>query len=1105
MKKNLYACVDRYRKVMKLILMMKATFILSVLFALQVHAGAYSQQVRLSMELEKASIKQIINEIKLHTEYSFVYSDADLSGIQDRDVLFKDATIESILSSCLKGTGLKFSIEENTIVIWKEGKRSMGKVEEKIVKGIVTDKQGVPLPGTTVMVKGTTLGVVSDTAGHFQISLPENGEHVLVFSFVGMKIQEISVADKAFVRVVLEEDSEALEDVVVTGYGKRSKSSYAGAVQTMKSEDLVATGATNLIESLKGLVPGVEVRSSGLVGGSPTIKIRGCNRLEESTITGTAAPLFVLDGFIMNDMSCYDMLNPKDIESITILKDAEAMALYGSRGANGVIVVQRKKGKDQKMQWKLDVSHGFVALGMDDFDFMSPKETLEWERLLYKNYTAEHWEEPSEEQILKFRPDSMLEHTTDWFKEALGGSGTTDVSLGLVGGNERTQFFVQGSYTHRAGIIKKNDQNRFGLVANLQHKASDKVSVGLNTSAYRMETKKSSTANTLYNALPKMSPLLSAYDPETGELLDGTQEGFSKSLGNPLYDYKLNDDNTISYIFSAGLTADIQLLPFLNWNTQVGYEVSNSINTYYRDPRTNRSSSVVGDKGSLTESHSLANSVSWRSMLGVNKFWDNHSITGFISVEGSYEDSDYTHLSGTFKDPLMVKNLASMSNVKPTKSMEKSNFMGVVVQAEYGYQGKYYVSGSIRTDGSSRFGGNNKWGTFGSVGIAYNMKNEKFLDDLGWIDILKWRATYGRVGNANFGSSYSHYTVYENAQFAYADKYPAYAMNNYKNENLKWETTDVYNVGVDFGFLGDRVSGSVDYYYKKTTGLLESLYLPLSSGLTSQMQNTAGVENQGMEIFIQSQNIRKAFRWSTNFNISFNRNKVLSLRNGVDEIEDFTFYAKVGKTMECYFVPEWAGVNPDTGGPQWYDENGELTDDYYSARKIFLSREDRYRGGFNNFFSWKGINLGINIFFANVRMMDRFGMSYSDTDGANFGGVYVRDAAKNYWQKPGDQVARPKPMRYGNNSANESSSRYYIQGFFARLQSVNLSYDFPEKWMGKFLKQATVFFRGNNLGYIYTDNSMLDPDSKSGMISLLTGGASVPNGRNFSFGINLTF
>ena len=254
MKKNLYACVDRYRKVMKLILMMKATFILSVLFALQVHAGAYSQQVRLSMELEKASIKQIINEIKLHTEYSFVYSDADLSGIQDRDVLFKDATIESILSSCLKGTGLKFSIEENTIVIWKEGKRSMGKVEEKIVKGIVTDKQGVPLPGTTVMVKGTTLGVVSDTAGHFQISLPENGEHVLVFSFVGMKIQEISVADKAFVRVVLEEDSEALEDVVVTGYGKRSKSSYAGAVQTMKSEDLVATGATNLIESLKGLV-----------------------------------------------------------------------------------------------------------------------------------------------------------------------------------------------------------------------------------------------------------------------------------------------------------------------------------------------------------------------------------------------------------------------------------------------------------------------------------------------------------------------------------------------------------------------------------------------------------------------------------------------------------------------------------------------------------------------------------------------------------------------------------------------------------------------------------------------------------------------------------
>ena len=225
----------------------------------------------------------------------------------------------------------------------------------------------------------------------------------------------------------------------------------------------------------------------------------------------------------------------------------------------------------------------------------------------------------------------------------------------------------------------------------------------------------------------------------------------------------------------------------------------------------------------------------------------------------------------------------------------------------------------------------------------------------------------------------------------------------------------------------------------------------------------------------------------------------------MDEIEEFTFYAKVGKTMECYFMQEWAGVDPDTGGPLWYDENGELTDDYYSARKVFVSREDKYRGGFNNFFSWKGVNLGINILFANVRMLNHFGMSYSDTDGANFGGVYVKDAAKNYWQEPGDLVSRPKPMRYGNNSASESSTRYYIEGFFARLQSVNLSYDFPEKWMGKFLKQATVFFRGNNLGYIYTDNTMLDPDSKSGMVSLLTGGSAVPNGRNYSFGINLTF
>ena len=1105
MKKNQYACMDRHRKVMKLIVMMKATFILSVLFALQVHAGVYSQQVRLSITLEKASIKQIIGEIKKNTEFSFVYSDADLKGLESRDVTFRDASVEAILTACLKGSGLVFSIEEKTIIIWKESPLRQPAVKERVVTGIVVDRKSIPLPGTTVMLKGTSVGVVTDTAGHFRIALPMEGKHVLVFSFVGMKKAEVDVAAKEYITVIMEEDAESLDDVVVTGYMKRSKSSYAGAVQTMKSEDLVATGATSLIESLKGLIPGVEIRQSGLVGSSPVIKVRGCNRLEESTITGNSAPLFVIDGFIMNDMSCYNMLNPKDIETMTVLKDAEAMSLYGSRGANGVIVITTKKGKNERMQVKLGANFGFVDLGKDRLDIMSPRETLEWERLLYKNYYEYYNEEtPDESKILAFRPDSMLENTTDWYDEALSGSWTGDMNLSASGGNERTQFFIQGSYMRQAGVVKKNDMERFGMTANIQHRASDRVSISFNTNAYRTEVKNNITADRLYENIQKMSPLTGAYDPKTGELLDGSQSEFKKDVGNPLYNYKLNHNGNVNYKFAAGATADIQLLSFLNWNSQFGYEVTNYSADYYSDPRTQKDPYSL-DKGVMTESHQKRNSYSWRSMLSVNKYWENHSLTGFASVEYQYEDYDEIYLTGKFDEPVLIQNLSSVKKVTNTKEMDKSNFMGIVFQAEYGFRGKYYISGSVRTDGSSRFGGNNKWGTFGSVGLAYNMKNESFLENVGWMDILKLRATYGKVGNANFGSSFSHYTVYKNAQSNYADKYPTYSMDHYKNEDLKWETTDVYNVGLDFGFFGDRLSGNIDYYYKKTTGLLESLYLPLSSGVSSQLQNTASVQNQGVEFFVQSQNIRRAFRWSTNFNISCNRNKVLSLRNGVDEINDFTFYCKVGKTMECYFVQEWAGVDPENGDPLWYTKDGETTNDYYSARKVFVSREDKYRGGLNNFFSWKNLHLGVNILFANTTMMDNMAQNFTDADGANFGGIYFKDSAKDYWQKKGDQVSRPRPMRYGNNSSNQASTRYVISGFFARLQSVNFSYDLPEKWMGKILKSATVYFRGNNLWYIYSDHPMLDPDAKSGMLDIMANGVSVPTGRNYQFGIDLVF
>ena len=375
--------------------MMKATFILSVLFALQVHAGVYSQQVRMSMELERASIKQIINEIKLHTEYSFVYSDADLSGIQDRDVLFKDATIESILSSCLKGTGLKFSIEEKTIVIWKEIILQQKKVEERIVKGVVIDGQGIPLPGATIVLKGTTSGVVSDSVGRFEIKLPEKGVHVLVFSFVGMKKQEIPLSGKEFIEVVLEEDNENLDDVVVTGYQTISKERATGAYSIVDAETLGRKPTSNLAQALVGLVSGLSVVSAP-VDGQIRFAIRGQGTISQVSMGGANwkadnDPLIVVDGFpisgYMLESDPFSSINPNDVESVTVLKDAAATSIYGARAANGVIVITTKKGK-AKSKLEISADAYWSVSSRADLDYLfnmaSAENQFRFEELMHK-------------------------------------------------------------------------------------------------------------------------------------------------------------------------------------------------------------------------------------------------------------------------------------------------------------------------------------------------------------------------------------------------------------------------------------------------------------------------------------------------------------------------------------------------------------------------------------------------------------------------------------------------------------------------------------------------------------------------------------------------
>lgn len=404
--------------------MMKATFILSVLFVLQVHAGVYSQQVRLSMKWEEASIKQIINEIKKNSEFSFVYSDADIAGIKCQNVSFKDATVEDILTDCLKGTGLKFSIEEKTIVIWKETVRLEKEEEEKTVKGVVVDKQGIPLPGATVVLKGTISGVVSDSVGRFQIKLPEKGTHVLVFSFVGMKKQEIPIVDQSFIRVIMEEDSEYLDDVVVTGYQTIAKERATGAYSIVDAETLRQKPTSNLAQALVGLVPGLTVVSAP-VDGQVRFAIRGQGTLSQIGMGGANYkpdndPLIVVDGFPISgytlDSDPFSTINPNDVESVTVLKDAAATSIYGARAANGVIVITTKKGKSGgKLEVTADAYWSVSSRADLDylFNMASAESQFRFEELMHKydpiNFAGnDPYTRPSARRLYMSAPYSML-------------------------------------------------------------------------------------------------------------------------------------------------------------------------------------------------------------------------------------------------------------------------------------------------------------------------------------------------------------------------------------------------------------------------------------------------------------------------------------------------------------------------------------------------------------------------------------------------------------------------------------------------------------------------------------------------------------------------
>lgn len=987
--------------------------------------------------------------------------------------------------------------------------------QSDLVKGIVKDANGEPLSGVNIRVKGTVTGGVTDIDGHFSLEAPAGS--TLVVSYIGFKSQEIKVKGKAPLNIVLQEDFEALEEVVVVGYGVQKKSDVTGALSSVKGEELTKLSISRADQALQGQMAGVMIQNSvAAPGEAPNILIRGGNSLK-----GDNTPLVVVDGVLGGDLA---LIDPNDISSIEVLKDASATSIYGSRGANGVIMVTTKRG----ISGKPVVSYsGYVSVAQASkkMDMLSGSELYDLlkESQQYPEYALKipNWIDPNHL------------NNTDWQDEVFRTAPTTGHSLSVGGGSETTKYAISGNYLMQQGIIKNSDFSRAGIRANIEQDLGKKVKVGVMIHASR-----SSSSNISVNqmngsdgggitfAALGFGPLVPLYDANgnlSGPLKSGAQ------INNPL---ALIQDKTVDKnrnYFQGTAFAEWEIIKGLKFKTAWTYTYNDRKQKQYISGEN-----LLEAKGEGYGYISDQETTNWlgENTLTYSKTWNGkhalNAVAGFTA-----EASDYFYNNNTGQgfeiESLGYWNMGLANKTKLTISTggNHSAIASWLGRVNYAYLGKYLVSASIRADGSSKFAKNNKWGYFPSAAIGWRVSEEAFMKEINWIHNLKLRASYGETGSQAI-SPYQSLASFSSAAYVLNGSVAnGLIPNRVPNPDLKWETTKQTDIGLDFSVLGGRISLVADYYYKKTVDLHYDKMLPYYTGYSTQTQNIGSKYNRGWEFSINSQNLTGAFKWSTSLNIAFNKEKVLDL--GGDDY----FYAdgsggalgadfkestliKVGEPLGNFYGYVFDGIIQneaqakalgktvdDIGSVKLkdFDGDGEITP---KDRQIIGNANPDFIFGIGNDFSYR--NFDLSFLFQGTYgndIMNLMKVYFSEVPGKsnNIGGAF--SYVKEYWRGEGtsdSQQAINKPV-------GPVSNRFIEDGSYIRLKNLTFGYTLPKELTNKWgISNLRFYLSGQNL-FTITGYSGYDPEvnSRSGNLTLGYDAGSYPALRSYTFGLNLTF
>ncbi|MBC5632550.1 TonB-dependent receptor [Parabacteroides hominis] len=1067
-------------------------------------SNASSQTAKVNITNERMTIGTFIKKVEKETGYMFVYNKKDIDANKTVSLQKGTNTVVDCLNRIFEGSGVSYVFEDDYIVLTKRVQAQDNAVAQqsgKVIQGVITDETGLSVIGANVFVKGTTIGTVTDVDGKFSVEVPSD-DAILVISYIGYMEQQISVKKQKNWAIVLKEDSQSLDEVVVVGYGTQRKGNIATAVTTIKAETLQNRPVQTVGEALQGQIPGLSVTAKGAPGESPTLRLRGSSVLNADN---SSAPLILVDGVPAD----FNFLNPEDIESINVLKDAASAAIYGSRAANGVLLITTKRGKEGKPTFRYNGSVGVNT------PMHMPKSigSADYARIMNEAVRNMNGDPVyTEDEIANYAKGTDLNRypNTDWLDLAIQNSITTRHGIEASGGTEKVKYLVSAGVDHQTGIFPQTQQNVFNVRSSTDIAISKKFDMSFDIRYQLRDMEALNNQQDIYKQVIAADPTMVAY------YTDGTYGYNAGFFTNPLvalYEggQKFTNRHEASGIFKLNyeIIEGLTITGIANVKYTFKNEESRSRKLVYKNYFTQelieKGENSFSDRRDYNAYYNLQALLNYKKSFGVNNF---DILAGY---QQENESSDWLKgaRSGYPTDLIWELNPGPKDNWSNDGNGEHWALASFIGRINYDYDNKYILSLSIRSDASSRFAKGSRWSSFPSVAAAWRVSQESFMEGTKeYLDDLKLRVSWGQTGNATGLGLYPSYTLVSTGGLILNNSYQQMAqLKTIGNQDLTWEHSDMFNVGLDAKFLNSRLNFTGEYYVKNTRDILLAVPVPLEYGFGKPNMNIGQVRNKGWELSLGWSDRINDFGYSISANLSDNRNEVIDLGD-TGPWKGSNTYTEVGLPFNSIYGYESMGLfqsdkevadapfqNSKTaaGDIRYKDQNGDNKVDA-NDRVVLGDPNPHFLYGLNLAFDYKNFDLGM--FFQGVGQMDRI-VNDNFVRPLNDATIFAHQL--DYWTSQNTDAKYPRILNKTDANHNyETSDFWMINAGYLRMKNLSVGYTVPRKFLSPIgLSRLRVYFTANNLFTISDFVPGMDPEASSAW--------AYPFARTYSFGLNVQF